>query len=84
MAIAVILADMPDLWQRLLVEHVPDRNGRCWECRDSAGSAAKWPCVTRQIAEQAEALYEGRRQGGANVRVPVPRRGPTNWSRPMR
>ncbi len=46
MHMARILADMPDLWHRILTEHVSDSHGRCVVCRDRSGAAAPWPCVT--------------------------------------
>ncbi len=60
MHMALILADMPDLWHRILTEHVSDSHGRCASCRDRSGAAAPWPCVARQIADEARAIYEGR------------------------
>ena len=59
MSMASILADMPDMWRAVLAAHVPDQYGRCLACRDSSGIAAAWPCVTREVAEEARYLYEG-------------------------
>lgn len=55
MHMAMILADMPDLWHRILSEHVSDAHGRCVQCRDRSGAAAPWPCATRQVADEARA-----------------------------
>lgn len=82
-AMVAILANMPDLWQRLLIVHVPDANGRCWDCRDSQGRAAVWPCVPRKIAEQAAALYESRAHD-VDPPAPPPHRGPGTWPYPGR
>lgn len=54
MALANILSEMPDLLRRTLDEHTPDAQGYCRECRDASGISAAWPCVTRQLAEEAE------------------------------
>lgn len=56
MSMISILATMPDVAQRILIEHVPDEHGQCWECRDVTGVAASWPCDARMIAEDAEAF----------------------------
>ncbi len=69
MHMAWILADMPDLWHRILTEHVSDSHGRCVKCRDRLGAAAPWPCVTRQVAAEARAIYEGK---VSSIRVAVP------------
>lgn len=65
-AMAAILAGMPDVWQRVLTDHVADEYGRCRECRNAAGVAAAWPCMTRQIAEEARQVHHHgvRRPGG--------------------
>lgn len=63
MMMVTILAAMPDVLQRVLFEHIADDRGRCWECRDSSGIAADWPCLTRMIAEEAERLANSRRRG---------------------
>ncbi|WP_246104002.1 MULTISPECIES: hypothetical protein [Pseudonocardia] len=47
---------MPDLLERTLNEHTPDSQGFCRECRDAAGVSATWPCVTRELAEQARSM----------------------------
>ena len=54
MSMVTILAAMPEVRYRALVEHVPDGLGRCWACRTSAGVSAVWPCAARRIAEAAE------------------------------
>jgi hypothetical protein len=58
MAIASILAGMPDLVHRILSEHVPDDRGRCQECRGSSPTAA-WPCVLREMGEEAREIRDG-------------------------
>jgi hypothetical protein len=61
LALANILSEMPDLLRRTLDEHTPDAQGYCRECRDSSGISAAWPCVTRQLAEEAENMAGGGR-----------------------
>lgn len=56
MALANILSEMPDLLERTLAEHTPDDQGYCRECRDASGISATWPCVTRELAEQARSM----------------------------
>lgn len=58
-AMAQVMSGMPDVWRRLLAEHVPDQHGRCQACRDESGASASWPCLTRQIAEQAKRIHDG-------------------------
>lgn len=53
-----ILAGMPDLWLRMLGLHSPDPTGRCLECRDETGAAARWPCLTHRIAAEARQIRE--------------------------
>lgn len=59
MAMAQVMSGMPDVWRRVLAEHVPDERGRCHACRDERGISAPWPCVTRGIAEQAKRIHDG-------------------------
>ncbi|SHK87393.1 hypothetical protein SAMN05443637_113170 [Pseudonocardia thermophila] len=54
---AAVMAGMPVVWRRLLAAHVPDRLGRCAECRTASGSGERWPCSLRRIAEEAERIY---------------------------
>jgi len=56
LALANILSEMPDLLERTLREHTPDSRGCCRECRDATGVSAAWPCVTRDLAEQARSM----------------------------
>ncbi len=58
MTTALILAGMPDMWQRLLDEHVADGRGRCRSCRDASG-VAEWPCLPYEIAQEAQYIYRG-------------------------
>lgn len=57
MAMAQVMSGMPDVWRRVLAEHVPDQRGRCQACREG-GVSASWPCLTRQIAEQAKRIHD--------------------------
>ncbi|WP_156365159.1 hypothetical protein [Sciscionella sediminilitoris] len=59
MAMASVLAEMPDLCDRMLNEHLPDSSGRCAACRDELGTQASWPCLTYTVAEKARALSTG-------------------------
>lgn len=59
MALASILSEMPDLLRRTLEEHTPDAQGYCRECRDASGISATWPCVTRDLAEEAQHIHGG-------------------------
>ncbi len=56
-AMAQVMSGMPDVWRRVLAEHVPDQGGRCQACREG-GVSASWPCLTRQIAEQAKRIHD--------------------------
>lgn len=58
MTMATVLAEMPDLWQRTLTEHVPDETGYCRGCYNDSGDTAQWPCLSYQVAEQARTLHE--------------------------
>jgi hypothetical protein len=57
-AMAHVMSGMPDVWRKVLAEHVPDQGGRCQACRDEGGFSASWPCLTRQIAEQAKRIHD--------------------------
>lgn len=57
-AMAQVMSGMPDVWRRVLAEHVPDQGGRCQACRDEGGFSASWPCLTRRIAEQAKRIHD--------------------------
>jgi hypothetical protein len=45
---------MVEVWQRLLAEHVPDRQGRCVSCRWQTRSADRWPCNVYSLAAAAQ------------------------------
>lgn len=70
MALANILSEMPDLLERTLSEHTPDAQGFCRECRDATGVSAIWPCVTRELAEQARSM-NGDPSDAAPVEAPL-------------
>lgn len=61
---AAVMAEMPEVWRRLLAAHVSDRLGRCTSCRNSSGSGELWPCSLHRIAGEAQRLY-GLRLGQA-------------------
>ncbi|MGD9530344.1 MAG: hypothetical protein AB7I38_15880 [Dehalococcoidia bacterium] len=48
---STLLADMPDLYHRVLVTHVRGADGRCREC-----PGVPWPCELQQIAAEADRL----------------------------
>jgi hypothetical protein len=58
------LAGRPEVWRRLLDDHVADRLGRCRACRSSSGSGEVWPCSLHRIAVAARRIY-GLRLGRA-------------------
>jgi hypothetical protein len=64
--LAELLAGMPDVVQRLIVEHVPDAKNRCRGCTlPGTGSPNEpWPCPLRKLAEQARRLQPGAMQNG--------------------
>jgi hypothetical protein len=68
--LASVISGMPEVWQRLLDEHVPDGSGRCVACRSSRTAGVLWPCTLRVIADDAKAicLRPTRRQRRANPR----------------
>ncbi len=51
---ATALAPMADMWQRLLAEHVPDRQGRCVACQWQTRAADRWPCTVYDLAAAAQ------------------------------
>jgi hypothetical protein len=61
--VAAQLARMPDVIARLLVEHVPDENGRCRGC-GLPGTGTPYvpaPCGLWTVAEAARKLRSARR-----------------------
>ncbi|HWN34530.1 MAG TPA: hypothetical protein VNP03_17390 [Pseudonocardia sp.] len=54
--LASVISGMPEVWQRLLEEHVADSYGRCVACRNSSTAGVPWPCTLRVIAEDARAI----------------------------
>ena len=60
--LAEILAGMPDVIGRLIVEHVPDEHDRCRGCT-SPGTGRpndRWPCSLRKLADKAGRLRAAR------------------------
>ena len=62
MSMALVMSQMPDVWRKVLAEHVPDQSQRCRECRD-AGGHGSWPCQTYRIAQEAKWVAEGNLPG---------------------
>ncbi|WP_433784162.1 hypothetical protein ACQPX6_28635 [Actinomycetospora sp. CA-101289] len=58
MSMAVVMSEMPDVWRRVLAEHVPDGYQNCRACFH-AGGRASWPCQTYRIAQEAKWVAEG-------------------------
>ncbi len=61
--LAVELAPMVDVWKRLLVQHVPDRAGRCVVCTKGGTGlpSMPWPCSIHHIADMARRRYDEER-----------------------
>ena len=59
MSMATVMSQMPDVWRRVLAEHVPDHARRCRACCSPTGVQASWPCQTFKVADEARALSEG-------------------------
>ncbi len=59
--LAAELAPMVDVWKRLLVQHVPDRAGRCRTCTKGGTGlpSVAWPCSVHGIAELARRCHTG-------------------------
>ena len=59
---AEILAGMPDVIGRLIVEHLPDEHGRCRGCTSPGTGRPKdpWPCSLRKLADEAGRLRVAR------------------------
>jgi hypothetical protein len=51
------MANLPEVWRRLLATHVADRHGRCAACRDSSGPGERWPCSLYSVAEEAQRVH---------------------------
>lgn len=58
--LAAELAPMVDVWQRLLVTHVPDKAGRCTTCTKGGTGlpSSPWPCSIHGIATLARRRHE--------------------------
>jgi hypothetical protein len=70
--LAQILAAMPDLLQRLTVEHVPDEHTRCRGCTlpGTGRPNEPWPCSLRKLADQARQLQAARHVPGPDETNP--------------
>jgi hypothetical protein len=63
MSMALVMSEMPDVYRRVLAEHVPDAAGRCGACRNVSGEQASWPCQTYKVAQEAKWVGEGNLPG---------------------
>lgn len=61
--LAAELAPMVGVWQRLLAQHQPDRNGRCVSCTKGGTGlpSTSWPCSIHGIAELARRRHDSER-----------------------
>ncbi len=59
MSMAAVMSQMPDVWRRVLAEHVADQTGRCLSCSATPGEAASWPCQTYKVAHHARGIATG-------------------------
>jgi hypothetical protein len=57
-SMAVVMSEMPDVWRKVLAEHVPDERHYCRACLHDGGRAS-WPCQTYRIAQEAKWVAEG-------------------------
>ncbi|GAA1327259.1 hypothetical protein [Pseudonocardia xinjiangensis] len=58
--VAVELAPMVEVWQRLLADHVPDGAGRCRTCTKGGTGlpSSPWPCSIHGIADMARRRHD--------------------------
>ena len=55
--LALLLARLDGVADRLLAEHVPDRDGRhCRGCALPQSGSTPWPCTLHEIALQARSV----------------------------
>lgn len=59
--LAAELAPMVGVWERLLVAHQPDANGRCRTCTQGGTGlpGTQWPCSLHGLAELARRRHDG-------------------------
>ena len=80
MSMALVMSQMPDVWRKVLAEHVGDERGRCRACRNANGETAAWPCQTYRVAQEAKWVSEGNLPGtgphGADGPSATPRLSP--------
>ncbi len=53
---AEIVATWPDVWQRLISEHVAGPRGDCQGCPIGLHGGTRWPCGLRTLGEHARRL----------------------------
>jgi hypothetical protein len=82
------LSAMPELWARLIAEHVPDPTGRRCRACTTAGTGSPgtaWPCRIRDAADAARTRWASARTatidtaGRAPMTSPRPGDVPINW-----
>lgn len=59
-----VLSFMPDVYGRMLAEHLPAASGRCRSCtRPGTGVPhAPWPCSAHGMASEAQRINHGRQR----------------------
>ena len=91
MSMAVVMSEMPDVWRKVLAEHVPDSQQLCRACLHDGGRAS-WPCQTYRIAQEAKWVAEGGLPGTGphgpgpcrtRFSPPEPARGPSHEPEPL-
>jgi len=65
---AVELAPMVELWQRLLRQHLPNAAGRCCACTKGGTGlpTTPWPCGIYRVADLARSSYDTGRSRAAS------------------
>lgn len=75
-AFVAVLAQMPDVVERLTVDHAPDGDGRCPSCTTPGRGTAhiRWPCSLASLAADARRIAEeaGRSRLDPSVRDALP------------
>ncbi len=65
--LALALSGMPEVWRRLLTEHVADHYGRCLACNNSGTAGVPWPCTLQVAASDARDIHEAAKELAAQT-----------------